>query len=103
MDIEKKTKKEKEIIEYMIKYYCKKKHNSKITCDECNQLINYAFTRIEKCPFKETKTFCSACKVHCYQKEMKEKIQSVMRFSGPRMIFHKPIPALHHMLITLKR
>ena len=49
-----------------------------------------------------TKTFCSNCKVHCYKPEMREKIRTVMRYSGPRMIFHAPIPAIRHVIETVK-
>ena len=34
------------------------------------------------------KDICSACKVHCYSKEMQEKIKEVMKYAGPRMLFY---------------
>lgn len=34
--------------------------------------------------------------------EMREKIRAVMRFSGPRMIFHHPVAAVRHVLETKK-
>lgn len=87
----------------MISLYCKKKHkHKKELCSVCQELTNYALTRIERCPFMENKTFCSNCKVHCYTPIMQEKIREVMRFSGPRMIFFHPIMALNHV-ITSKR
>lgn len=46
----------------------------------------------------ENKTFCSNCKVHCYKPEMRQGIKEVMRFSGPRMIFHHPIAAFRHVI-----
>ncbi len=33
---------------------------------------------------------------------MREKIRAVMRFSGPRMIFHHPVAAVRHVLKTKK-
>ena len=33
---------------------------------------------------------------------MREKIRAVMRFSGPRMIFHHPVMALRHVIETKK-
>ena len=50
----------------------------------------------------ETKTFCSACKVHCYKPEMREQIRTVMRWSGPRMLFVHPVLAIRHMKETMK-
>jgi hypothetical protein len=33
---------------------------------------------------------------------MREKIREVMRFSGPRMIFHHPITAVRHVIESKK-
>ena len=83
----------------MIKLYCNKKHDTKgRLCDECRKLSEYAILCSDKCPFMETKTFCSNCKVHCYKPEMREKIREVMRFSGPRMICYHPVMAVRHIV-----
>jgi hypothetical protein len=33
---------------------------------------------------------------------MREKIREVMRFSGPRMLFHHPITAIRHVIESTK-
>ena len=101
--IEKKREREKKMVSQMIQLYCKKQHHSKDgLCPECAALDAYARMRSEKCPFMETKTFCSNCKVHCYKPEMREKIRVVMRWSGPRMLPIHPILSLKHVAVTLK-
>lgn len=102
MDVRTKREREKEIISLMIAIYCRKKHGCTTLCPECATLDAYARQRSDKCPFMETKTFCSNCKVHCYKKDMREKIREVMRFSGPRMIFHHPIMAIRHVIESKK-
>lgn len=102
MNVRTKRKQEKETVSLMIAIYCRKKHGCKTLCQECAALDAYARQRIDKCPFMETKTFCSNCKVHCYKKNMREKIRAVMRFSGPRMIFHHPIMAICHVIESKK-
>mgnify|MGYP000126054025 FL=1 len=98
-----KREREKEMVSQMIALYCRKNHGTKGTlCPECAALNLYARQRSDKCPFMETKTFCSNCKVHCYKPEMREKIRMVMRFSGPRMIFHHPVAAIRHVIGTKK-
>lgn len=98
-----KREKEKQLVSQMIAYYCKKKHGGRHgLCAQCAELDQYARQRSDKCPFMETKTFCSNCKVHCYQPVMREKIREVMRFSGPRMIFHHPVTAVRHVIETKK-
>lgn len=102
-NIETKRQREKEMVSQMIALYCKKQHHTKTgLCAECAQLDSYARQRSDKCPFMETKTFCSNCKVHCYKPIMREKIREVMRFSGPRMIFHHPVAAIRHVIESRK-
>ena len=97
---EEKGEREKQVVSLMIRLYCSKKHKSKKgeLCAECAALAEYARLRSDKCPFMENKTFCSNCKVHCYKPEMREKIREVMRFSGPRMLFHHPVMAVRHVI-----
>lgn len=100
-DIRTKREREKAMVSQMIALYCKKTHKTKKgLCSGCAELDRYARARSDKCPFMETKTFCSNCRVHCYKPEMREKIRLVMRFSGPRMILHHPIAAMRHVIET---
>lgn len=101
-NIESKREKEKQVVGQMISIYCRKNHGGKNLCPECQALMDYALRRIDKCPFMETKTFCSNCKVHCYKPEMREKIRVVMRFSGPRMLFIHPIITIKHVMLSIK-
>ena len=50
------------------------------------------------CPFGEGKTTCARCPVHCYRKDMREKIRQVMRYSGPRMVYRHPVMAARHLM-----
>lgn len=102
MDVKTKRQREKETVALMISIYCRKKHGQKTLCPDCQNLLDYAWLRSDKCPFMETKTFCSNCRVHCYKPQMREEIRKVMRFSGPRMMFHHPVLALRHVIETKK-
>lgn len=100
---EKKREREKNTVSLMISLYCRKQHGTKDgLCPDCAALEQYARQRSDRCPFMETKTFCSNCKVHCYKPEMREKIRAVMRFSGSRMLFYHPIMAVRHVIETKK-
>ena len=102
MNVQDKRTREIETVTQMIAPYCRKKHGGLNLCPECAALADYARQRSERCPFMETKTFCSNCRVHCYRPEMREKIREVMRFSGPRMIFYHPVMALRHVIESKK-
>ena len=102
-----KRQREKEMVSQMIALYCRKHHGGKGgLCPQCRaleayaELESYARMRSDKCPFMETKTFCSNCKVHCYKPVMREKIREVMRFSGPRMLLVHPAAAIRHVIET---
>ena len=101
-DINTKREREKAMVTEMIVLYCQKNHHANALCPDCAALTEYARQRSDKCPFMESKTFCSNCKVHCYKPEMREKIRAVMRFSGPRMMFHHPVMAVRHLMETKK-
>lgn len=103
MDVQTKREREKKLVSQMIALYCKKKHHTRDgLCPECAALEAYARQRSEKCPFMETKTFCSNCPVHCYKTDMREKIRKVMAFSGPWMLLYHPVTAIRHVLETKK-
>ena len=102
-DVTTKREREKAMVSQMTALYCKKQHHTKQDlCPDCAALDAYARQRSDRCHFMETKTFCSNCKVHCYQPQMREKIRQVMRFSGPRMLFHHPAAAIRHVIETNK-
>ncbi|MBD1569693.1 MULTISPECIES: nitrous oxide-stimulated promoter family protein [Aliivibrio] len=82
----------------MIEIYCKKNHHSETLCEECQQLMDYAEVRLDRCPYGENKPTCNTCPIHCYKPEPKEQMRLVMRFSGPRMLLHHPILAIRHLL-----
>lgn len=90
-------------VEVMIKLYCNKNHHTKdIMCNECRELNEYALKRLDSCRFGDDKPNCGQCKIHCYKKDMKEKIIKVMRYSGPRMIIYHPLMAIEHFIWKFK-
>lgn len=97
--VEKKRQREQKVVGQMIAIYCHGVHHTPTgqLCPQCQALNNYAMERSDKCPFMETKTFCSNCKVHCYRKDKAQQIRQVMRYAGPRMLLHHPILALRHV------
>ncbi|MBM4765196.1 nitrous oxide-stimulated promoter family protein [Bacillus sp. B15-48] len=90
--------KEKETVLKMIMIYCRKKHLSHELCSECIDLKNYAHKRLSLCPYGENKGACSNCSVHCYKIVYSERINKVMRYSGPWMLAYHPIYSVKHLL-----
>ena len=76
---------------------CQEGHGGPGLCGDCRELLEYSLARLEHCKFGNTKTKCHKCPVHCYRPDMREKIRTVMRFSGPRMLLYHPLEALRYL------
>lgn len=98
MDIEKKRAEEKQLISLMIKVYQKSQKADEKLCEE---LEEYAHYRLDKCPFMANKTFCSACKVHCFKADKRAQIKKVMKAAGPRMLFYHPLVVFKHLFVSI--
>lgn len=93
-----KINREKRTVRLMIRLYCLHKLKEKNMPEEYQQLADYACRRLDRCRFGGKKTACRKCPVHCYAPAQREKIRSVMRWSGPRMLFYAPLEAIRHMI-----
>ena len=89
---------ERATVQAMIQIYCRGLHKSEDLCEECSSLWDYAEERLSKCPFGIEKPTCQNCTVHCYKSEMRQQIREIMRYAGPRMIWHHPVMAIRHLM-----
>lgn len=91
---------EKIAVSYMIGLYCHKKHHQSNNqlCQNCEDLKQYALSRLTFCRYSEEKSTCEKCPTHCYRKDFQAQIREVMRFSGPRMLLYHPIIAIKHLI-----
>ncbi len=95
---------EKKVVSRMIAIYCRSRHDSQNgLCEECESLNSYALLRLERCPFGDGKPSCGSCTIHCYKKDMREKIRDVMRFAGPRMLLLHPIDTIKHYYKEIRK
>ncbi len=93
-------RRERKTISIMIGMYCRDQHGAQPgeLCAECADLRAYAMFRIDKCPYCEGKPTCANCPIHCYKKDRREEVRSVMRYAGPRMLLRHPVLAILHQL-----
>lgn len=89
---------EKKVVKRMIELYCRKKEKNKELCEECRSLLVYAYERLDRCKYGEHKSSCRRCPIHCYKRDMRDRMRKVMRFSGPRMLFYHPLEAIRHWI-----
>ena len=98
-----KCRQEQGLTRKMILLYCRKNHKAGSLCADCRELEDYSRQRNERCPHIAEKTFCSNCETQCYKPEMRQKIRTVMRFSGPRIILSHPILVIRHVYYSSRR
>lgn len=92
----------------MVQIYCKASHaaphsqkrfqKSNYLCHDCISFLDYAKTRLDRCPYGEAKPTCNTCPIHCYKPSQKQQAKTIMKFAGPRMLWHHPILAIKHLL-----
>jgi hypothetical protein len=101
----KRLERERKTVHKMILMYCNGVNGSPKgqLCPDCQSLYAYASNRIDRCPFGLGKPTCARCPVHCYKAKMREQIREVMRYAGPRMLFHHPYLTLMHGIDSLRR
>ena len=95
----KRIAREKKTVTAMIHVFCRLRHGaSGGLCSECEELREYAMSRLERCPFGQDKPTCATCQIHCYKPQLRQRIREVMQFAGPRMLWRHPILAIRHVL-----
>jgi YbgA-like uncharacterized protein len=86
-------------ISAMVRCYCRAHHDpASALCPDCQQLLDYAGLRLERCRFGPGKPACAKCPVHCYQPARRELVKEVMRYAGPRMLWQHPVLSVRHWL-----
>ena len=84
----------------MVEIYCNARHEhaESALCTECQEFLDYAQTRLDKCPYGGDKPTCANCPIHCYKAGPRARAKMIMRYAGPRMLFRHPYLALTHKL-----
>jgi hypothetical protein len=90
-------------IRAMAGIYCHDHHGASPTaqgvlCAECQDLMDYATRRLDRCVFGDDKPTCANCKVHCYTATVRERVRVMMRYAGPRMLWRRPLLAIAHVV-----
>lgn len=88
----------------MIGLYCHAHHGTARgeLCVQCATLCDYALQRLANCPYAPDKLVCALCPIHCYRPAERERIRQVMRYAGPRLLWHAPGLALMHLVDRLR-
>ncbi len=94
---------EKSSVARMIAIYCRGVHGTgDELCNDCQRLLDYAHARLDRCVFGAEKPVCAKCPIHCYKPDLRGQIQDVMRYAGPRMMWHHPLMAVRHLMDKAK-
>lgn len=90
-------------ISKMVGIYCSDHHavSSGRLCESCQEFLDYAEVRLQKCPYGEEKPTCANCPIHCYKPARNAQAREIMRYAGPRMLLRHPILTIAHKLDSL--
>lgn len=111
------TRKERKDMQVLLRFtavYCKVHHAGKrvgaevgndsdaplvpgryLVCGDCRDFLAYAIERRRRCPL-EPKPACKHCPVHCYRHDYRERVRTIMRFSGRYLLLRGRIDLLWH-------
>ncbi|RKX79463.1 MAG: hypothetical protein DRP87_03155 [Spirochaetes bacterium] len=90
---------EKNTFYAMMSIYCSSHHGrGKGLCSECKSLLSYIYIKIDLCVFKNKKPKCIKCALNCFNREMRSKMEEVIKFSQYRLIFKHPLLAASYFL-----
>lgn len=92
-------------MEVMVEIYCRDHHRPPAgsLCSDCRSFLDYAGLRLDRCRFGPEKPTCAKCPVHCYQRSRRDQVKTIMRYSGPRMLWEHPVMSLRHWLDGFRR
>ncbi len=108
MPLSSRLERELKTITAMVRIYCHKHHDAAGTddgelCEDCSSFLAYAEKRLARCPYGEKKPTCGNCPTHCYKQNMQTKAQQIMRYAGPKMVWHHPLMAYFHLIDSRRK
>ena len=103
--LRKRLARERLTIAKMVDLYCSAHHGERDhgLCADCREFMNYAETRLRKCPYGTAKPTCANCPIHCYKPERRAEARAIMRYAGPRMLCRHPFLTITHQLDGLRK
>jgi hypothetical protein len=103
-------KKDIRLIGKFVEVYCSGKHEKsvrksvvlpsglaeRIICPDCEAFFEYAVTKRMRCPLEAEKPTCKHCRIHCYDKQRREKVREIMSYAGRRLMMRGRLDYLWH-------
>ena len=93
---------EKETLREMVTLYCRHRLKATSMPEPYEQLVDYAYKRLERCRWGTKKPNCHQCRVHCYAPDKRQQVREIMKWAGPRMIIYAPIKAMRYLINSMK-
>ena len=65
-------------------------------CPECRSFLEYAIAKRLTCPLEAEKPTCKKCRIHCYDRQRRDKVREIMSYVGRRMVMRGRLDYLWH-------
>jgi hypothetical protein len=96
-------RREKQTLGHMFRLYCRAHHGShQQLCPPCHSLLERTCLHLHHCPFGNDKPVCGRCPNNCHASPDHAIPRNIMRYAGPRLLWHHPLLALFHILDSKK-
>ena len=87
--------------------YCKAHHadapkDAAGMCEQCAETIRFTHERAAACPYDHEGN-CKDCAIKCNRGDQQRRIQSIMKYSAPRMLVRHPLMTLEYALKKLNK
>lgn len=86
----------------MTEIYCRDHHSIK-EGQFCEDFIEHAKLKLDRCVYGDKKPACKNCPIHCYKPDTREQARIIMRYSGPKMLLKHPLFAIKHLIKATKK
>lgn len=108
--VTKQQKKDIRVLGKFVEVYCSGKHRAaeqapvalpagigeRSLCPECASFLEYAVTKRLKCPLEADKPICKHCRIHCYDRQHREKVREIMSYAGRKLVMKGRLDYLWH-------
>ena len=93
---------EKQFFSHMVHYFCKWSQGSEQICLGCEQLLEYAYDRLDRCPYGSRKPTCFRCTSSCFRADMRKRKEDVVRTTLAKMVFLHPVLLFKHIWYDIR-
>ncbi len=93
---------EKQFFSLMVHHFCKWNPGGGPVCAACEELVEYANERLDRCPYGSRKPTCYNCNASCFKPDMRKREEQVVRTTFAKMFLLHPVLLFKHIWYDIR-